>query len=595
MINSFIFIFSFGLCYIQMLLAYKVERKISFIQSIILCFITQVCLGAIGAQILSTIHIYINLISMSIIYIVISLILFVFSIRKRKIQKFLFDRIEIFCFFTICVGVGIVFLLVFTPNILLAYQNSDPAVHLYSALDVLKNGKISTMYFASLYNALFIEVFQPFVLSINTYKLFILADTLANLFNVLMFFCVALNICKMRFVKGCLPVICFLYYMGWPFFNYAIGGFVYFGWGITLIAYVLCLLIFLDKCSEKKQQILLWGLVLVGCFCTLICYMLFVPTLAVIVLYALKTTIKKNEIKIDKFKRGFGIAGIAVIGSVSFIIAFYGFFRGNLDYLLQALQTDGWIHNELYKDFILLVPILVYMLSVRVRERNVNLIYVALIIVVMYIGATFIVCLLGVMSAYYYYKEYFVLWFISWLIVVDAIETLLKRNRIGVCIYSGIILLFSAIALLGIDSNVILRSRNLIPNNLMSGENPAILPLYGRTYLFLSQDREEEYLDKSAFIDVCEYLNENENNKRTVIITSSNYMGIWFIPFTGGERIWVDTRLDLKQALEEVKQMDANTVVIHQNTEVYRENKDLLQGNEPFYDNGYYGVYILKE
>ena len=88
MINSFVFILSFGMCYVQILLAYKVERKSSFIQSIILCFMTQVCLGAIGAQILSVLHIYINLVSMSIIYIIIGLGMFVFSIRKRKIQIF---------------------------------------------------------------------------------------------------------------------------------------------------------------------------------------------------------------------------------------------------------------------------------------------------------------------------------------------------------------------------------------------------------------------------------------------------------------------------------------------------------------------------
>ena len=595
MINSFIFILSFGFCYTQMLLAYKVERKISFIKSVILCFITQVCFGALGAQILSAIHIHINMISMSIIYIITGLVVFGFSIRKKKIQKFLFGRVEILSFFIICIGVGIVFLLVFTPNILLAYQNSDPAAHFEYAMEVVRTGKLSTMYFASLYNALFIEIGQPFVATVNLYKLFILADTAANLLNVLMFYCVADKICESRFAKLCLPFLSLLYFMGWPFFNYAIGGFVYFGWGVTIIIYVIYILIELEEYTEKRYQIILWILIVIGCFCTLICYMLFVPTVSMIVLYSFIKTIKNQRVRIDKRKIAIAIVGILIMGAIAFLIAFYGFFGGDLKLLLHDLQVDGWIQNEPYKDFIYLFPVVIFMSINSHKSKKKRILYVAIAIVSGYIAVTFIGCLCGIISSYYYYKEYYVLWFLSWLSCVDGIDYMYQKDKVLLYTYMGVAVLVSTITLLGIDTNSVLRERNLVPDKVMGGENPAALSIYGRANLFITQNREDELKDKEAFLDMCQYLSPNDNEDVPIMITSSNYMGKWFEAVTEGQRIWVYTREDFAQALDEIQQKKITRIVIHQNTENYRENVDLINTLECVYDNGYYGVYKVLD
>lgn len=593
MINSFVFILSFGMCYVQILLAYKVERKSSFIQSIILCFMTQVCLGAIGAQILSVLHIYINLVSMSIIYIIIGLGMFVFSIRKRKIQKFLFDRVEILSFFIICIGVGIVFLRVFTPDILLAYQNSDPAAHFEYAMKVVRTGRLSTMYFASLYNALIIEIGQPFVATINCYKLFILADTTANLLNAFMFYCVAEKICESRFAKLCLPFLTLLYFMGWPFFNYAIGGFVYFGWGVTIIMYVIYMLIELEESAEKRHRIILWALIVIGCFCTLICYMLFVPTLGVIVLCSFIRTVKAKGIRTDKRKIVIAIVGILTMVGITFLVAFYGFFGGDFKLLLHDLQVDGWIQNEPYKDFIYLLPVVIFMSINSHKSRKKHILYVAIAIVCGYITVTFIGCLCGIISSYYYYKEYYVLWFLSWLSCADGIDYMYRKDKVLLYVYMGVAVLISTITLLGIDTNSVLRERNLIPDKVMGGENPAALSIYGRANLFITQNREDELKDKEAFFDMCQYLNTNDNEDVPIMITSSNYMGKWFTAVTEGQRIWVYTREDFARAIDEIQKKKITRIIIHQNTENYRENVDLINTLECIYDNGYYGVYMI--
>lgn len=594
MIYSLLFVLSFTFSYINIIVLYKFDGKISLVHSMVLSYITQICLGAIGAQILSFCSIYVGRASMSIIYLIIGIVLALCNIKNRKAQRYTINRMEIYSVVVILIGFISVFLMVFTHNIVLAYQNSDPAVHFMMAKEVVEKGKLSAMYFASLYNALFIEIGQPFIAEINSYKLFIIADSSANLLNVLMFYCMADKLCKSKSSKKCLPIIALLYFMGWPFFNYAIGGFVYFGWGITLISYVLYLLFILNECTKRSQQITAWVLIFSGCFCTVVCYMLFVPTLTVIVLYGIVTFLKKSGVKISKRQLLCGILILVIMGVIAFAIAFYGFFGGSMQQIFYSLQLDGWIQNEPYKDFLFLFPVAIYMTIIRYKNKKSNILYFAFVTVIIYISITMVCSIMGKISAYYFYKEYYVLWLICWLICVDAMEHIFAKDKILVYAYTGVAVTVAAINLFGGDTNTILRERGLVPDEVVGGQNPAALSIYGRAHIFIAQDREEDINDKTAFIDMSQFLRTNYESKISILFTSSSYMGKWFKPFVGGERIWINTREKFEEALKNVQNGQIDLVVIHQNTEIYRENRDLMNEFESIYDNGYYGIYKIS-
>ena len=111
----------------------------------------------------------------------------------------------------------VVFIKTFTLEVANVYRNSDPGVHYGMALNVLKTGETTTMYFAPVYNALVMAIFQPFLAEINLYKAFILADSFANLLNLVVFWVLGISFCKSRFMKIILPVIGIFYFSGWPF------------------------------------------------------------------------------------------------------------------------------------------------------------------------------------------------------------------------------------------------------------------------------------------------------------------------------------------------------------------------------------------
>ena len=407
MVKSLFFVFAVVFLLSNMILVYKVPYRISFVKCAVVCFITEICFGALIAQCCSIVNIFIDLYSVGIGYLFIGVVLFVYNLRNRKIQQLYLNRIDMYSVITICVWFGIIFLKVFTPEILLTYRNVDPANHYIWAMNVVNEGTISTMFFAELYNGLFIEILQPILTEISLYKAFILADTFANLLNVFMFYCVGSHFCKKMFSKKILPFICLGYFLGWPFYNYAIGGFVYFGWGVTLFAYIVYLIIQLKYTKDEKQSFIVWLLIIIGCYCVLVCYIYFVPIIGMIVLCELFRTIRKNGIQLDWKVKGSIAIFILCAGAIAFCVVYFGFFEGDVLYVFNALKAHGGIQNELYKDFVFLMPIVIYMFWQRFKNQELDTIYNVIGIILFWIFVTFVLCLNEFISPYYYYKSYY--------------------------------------------------------------------------------------------------------------------------------------------------------------------------------------------
>ena len=572
---------------------YKVPERLSLLKSIVICFITELCFGAVIAEVYSLLGISICLMNMGIAYLVMGSVIWLIIVRQRKIQPLGLGKTDVYSFLVIGIGFLIIFLSVFTPRIFNVYINSDPASHYAHALSVLDTGKISSMYFAELYNGLVLEIFQSFIVRLNLYKAFIIADSCANLINIFMFYTLASTICKSRIGKLVTPFLSLLYFLGWPFFSYALGGFVYYGWGVTLFAYVVFLLMQLYESTNKRNQITLFLLIICGCYSTLVCYMLFVPILAFIVLIGFILVGKKNNIVISKKLKLGIIVGIILGAVIIFEICFLGFFGGDLTYVFSALKTDGWIHKELYRDFVVLMPAVLYMGWYYYKNKKVNFVSISANVSLLYILITFFFCLCGVLSAYYYYKPYYLLWFFAWLMCLEAMEHFMERDKAIVFIY-GITMIFPMLMTLsGIDAK--LAEQGIVYDESGNRHYPSLMPILDRNEYFLSNE-ERNLEDRNALLEVCDYINSqfSEEDKVT-LITSDGCVENWYPNFTGKESISAMSGEDMQKVLAEYKEEGGKYIVIHKNTRVYQENEFILENfGDMYFDNGYYGVYMLK-
>lgn len=586
------FIFSFLLFLSGMIFIYKVPEKVSLFRSMVICYITELCFGAVAVGIYLLIGIPIGLRSLGIAYFIMGTSVWVIIICQKKFQKVKILCVDIVSALIIMLWFLLIFLKLFSPSIINIYTNSDPAVHFKNAARVLNTGKASAMYFAEVYNAVIMGLLEPFLIRVTLYKAFILADSFANLINVFMFYCLITTFIKSRFAKMIVPFLSFLYFAGWPFFSYVIGGFVYFGWGVTLFAYVVYLLIKLYDSGDRIHQIILLGLVLAGCFSVLVCYLLFEVILAGVVLVSLAYVARKNGFVISKknaMKIGITILLLA-IGIFSF--CFWGFFWGDWKYVLSALQTNGGIAKELYQDFVFLMPGVFYMGWKYIKNKEVNIVFVSVSVILIYIAFTFIMCLSGIMSSYYYYKSYYLLWFFTWIMNIAFIECLFEKDKAMLFSYGGAIMLAIFITMSGVDTQ--LARKGIVVDEVSFRWYPSPFPIWDRMEIFIWQ--ESYFLDNDALVDVSQYVNVaiSETEEVPLLIESDLYWADrWYYNYTGNQCIYITSDEQYAEMIQECKDKGYQHILVYQNSERYRRNKELLNDCENVYSNGYYSVYTL--
>lgn len=580
---SLFFVVSF-VCFLSgLVLVYKVPEGVSLFRSVIICIITELCFGAVVVGIYSLVGVPIHLISLSIAYLIMGAAVWGIILYQRKVQRLEILKVDVYSMIIIILWFLGIFIIVFSPSILLVYINSDPAVHYKNALNVLNTGRVSAMYFAETYNGIVMGLLSPFLTKYSLYKAFILADSFANLLNVFMFYCLVSPFVKSRFTKMLVPFLCFLYFAGWPFQSYVSGGFVYFVWGVTLFSYVVYMMIKLYESKERRIQLVLLGLVLLGCFSVLVCYLLFITILAPLVLISLMCIAKKKNIVVySKYKIRIVITILLMAFGV-FSFCFWGYFHGDMARVFETLRIDGGIHKELYQDFLFLLPAVFYMGWNYIKNKENNIIFISVSVTLVYIIFSFVICLCGIMSPYYYFKSYYLLWVFVWIMNILFVEYWIERDKMILFSYGGMLIFAGLMALSGVGSA--LEKKGVATYS-------SAVPIWDAMQLFIAQ---EHYMaDKDALRDLSKYIDETFPEEVNIPMLGDTYfLNIWYNSFTDNDSIYITSGEVLAESIEECKEMGYQYVVVYQNTERYWDNRELLNGYESVYNNGYYGIYML--
>lgn len=177
MMNSILFMLSFLFLLVGLLLYPRSQKKLGFVQEAVMNFLVVMCYGAVGAGLISNLKLPVNLISMSLLYLILAIVIWSIIICKKNVQKLTISKIEVISILILSIIFLLIELKVFSLELRAAYDyNTDAGNHLVEALQVVRRQKVSGIYFAALYNGLTIELLQPFLEEIQYYKGFVLAD-----------------------------------------------------------------------------------------------------------------------------------------------------------------------------------------------------------------------------------------------------------------------------------------------------------------------------------------------------------------------------------------------------------------------------------
>lgn len=442
MLNSILYILSV-ICLIWCFLKLKKQDKeLNLVKWIIISLILLFCFNSILVFILSYIKIKSNLLTLSIIYLSFSIILYFKYIYKKSVQKYFVDKKDIIVALVLFIVTILIAFIRFGFPFSIVYQTMDPGVHFQSAHSFYKESillnfaqdntifNFETWRFASYTNlGLIFKFVSPFILESNFYNIYILYD-LFTFFLTGMLFYYVINYSKKSKILYLVITIFFL--AGYPLNNLLIG-FFYVG-HVSLIIMTILLLI-----NELKDDNCLLYLLIVLNLGLTFTYYLFLPFVFLAeFVYFIKT---KKIIKKYFFMFGMPL----IFGFLYFVLP--TFTNNNMN-LINQTKIDGYFYNDVIGNVILFFPIICYYIYSKFKEKKFDIDSLMLVFLTVFMIVLTILMILGVILPYYVSKYYYILWILCFVIFSKTYNTYYSTNKLIFNIYfvfMGVIILFSTL------------------------------------------------------------------------------------------------------------------------------------------------------
>lgn len=428
---SIFYTISTAMLCVGFLLLKKSEDKLHIAVWIPVTMIGLMGYQTIMAGLIGFIKIPVNIISMGIINLIPGVMLWIAIFKTKEYQRYKIQIVDIAMWIILVASLVIFARIRYGENLTLAYNALDAAAHFTSALDVMRNESIYSMYFASLHNALLIETLGPIFTVTTYYKIFVLGDVMFLLLGGVAFWGLIRKYCEDRFLMLAGIFTTVIYLFAYPL-NSTLFGFSYLGLALTVIAYIITVtdLYLEDNISEK----LAIALMSFGCVSIFQSYMLFMPVVFFAILFSvlIKQHKDKKIISLDTIVKGLGI--FLVPTAIGLWYAFGGIFGGASKEsgvtVSSQIALEGGIYGDLFSNFILLIPLAVFGWWMLVKNKKNVLIKILLPLSVLFVAAMLVMALDRRVSAYYYYKNYYMLWVLAVYVAFLGVYYMEKQTRL---------------------------------------------------------------------------------------------------------------------------------------------------------------------
>lgn len=390
------------------------------------------CFHVLAGGIINLIRLPVNIVSVGFADIALGVFFWQNILRKKEKQIYEWKK-EQFLFLGLLGAATAAFAIFrYGTGLELNYYTIDPAAHLRDAMDVVNKQQVQNMFYAALNNALLIELLAPLAVVSEYYKFFLLAEVLNLFLSGAMFYALIQRWCQNRFTKAAAFIAAFLYTAGYPL-NNALFGFTYLGMGVTIIA---CLLLLTDSFIEEKLNpgINIF-LMMAGCLGIFESYMLFMPVVYFAVFFCIAGKRYKQK-RLFTVKTVTDYLAIFLLPCIlGLYYGFFGVFSGDVT-VGSAISAEGAIYRDLYSNFLALAPFAMIAVYQMVKKKIYQTLNIMLPMMMVFMAGMFAAGIKGKVSSYYYYKNYYVLWLLVFLMAFIGISYLSEYAReVVVCCF----------------------------------------------------------------------------------------------------------------------------------------------------------------
>lgn len=428
---SIIYMISSLLIFALLLLIKKSENKLEIVKTIIITIITKIAYNAFICYILNLINVPITLFSLSIINFIIATILVLFIIKNKEIQKYEISKSTLVVSMLFIIITTIILCLNFDNLTKIHYVSMDAREHYKAAREfsentqlsnkAIENNTVAKTFMPVEYTNIGIafKILKPYVGTVQLYKAYILFEALVYLLTSLCFYFVIEGHItnKRKNTSIIIALFSIVYMLGYPL-NGWICGFHYLVLGILFIEAITYMLTCSNKIKYAYKIILLF---LIN-FGLILSYALFCPFvyLAEFICFIYKGVKEKNKTQtILNIIAALIIPGIIGLSYLILPVA---------QDVSHYIAKDGWLYKNLWSNFILFIPFSVYEIYKSIKKKEFNFEIILFFILIIYMLVLFIGTNLNKVSEYYFYKTYYILWF---LLICLNIKGMLDYEKIS--------------------------------------------------------------------------------------------------------------------------------------------------------------------
>ena len=481
----------------------------------------------------------------------------------------------------------------------LIYIDIDSARYLKLAMEIRRTKSVSGEFLSPLIVSLFIQWIEPFVRPVSLYKGMILAHICIQVISACMFWCLAHKLNGGRYPEILTVALTILYVGGFQMYILTYGTFFHLEDGILILMFLIYHLLELQQHTEPVGMgVVAFALGILG---LLICYPFFIAIAGVLFLPEIVIWIKKHAKKFN-VKGKVGILALAcVIGGIG------GYFMrqrsASLAGILDNLKTEGVTYREPYADFLFFIPIFIAYTIFLYKNRKETestksyTIWRMNVVAFLFMLVWFGLYAKGYLSTYYYYRNYYVMWLLAWLMVAHAIG-ILKESQQAVMLASYGVLY--AIAVITSVSGINSRLEQVNSSMFFDGKADRVFcPLYEFTANEL-KNRAEPAVSPEMF-ELYDFVIEELGQEDVPMLTSyySVMRSAWYHAITDIDHSNATCDLRKETVYEMLEKLDSYKIkyVIYQKNDKQwqKYQNNVLSGFEVIKENDEGAILALTD
>lgn len=578
----------------------KTEDKQLLVTWIPLSVIIMQFILAFVAGTIQLVHIPVNTLSLGIVNILLGAFLWYRIIKKREVQKYSFNAYDVIFVLLLIAAVLYVCNIRYGLKTLdWSYRTVDPSARYRESMEYIRDQRVRHMYFAQLINGALIQMVMPWLKFDYLYKAYVLGDILQLLISSIMFYGTARRWTKDHFGHIVAGAASFFFIFGYPL-NSTIWGFTYLGMSLYVI---MALMIFADMFAHDEMTC--YGdsigrkhpisegtliniiLLMIGCNAIFQCYVLFMPVTYLSIGFALllKQFHKKNLISLETLFIGLGIFLLPVI---------YGFIYTYMDVFVtdesvdnltvgSAFAAEGAIYRDLYSNFLFFVPVALLGIILMIKKKeNHFLSWFTPMFTAMTLVMFAISYINRKVSTYYYYKNYFVLWLLTFLLIVYALTHTSLHAKLMTCFYMLSWTFVAIMVMGGIETRIQDNSENYIVDNKSMFYNDLLVYNWNTIH---SPHYSQERMELIHYVyDTLQSGSATEGQIPLVASQEDSYLyesmtGQWLVDF----EYWKQND-EQKTFIKNIK-ADCDYICVYTDSEVYANHQEYFDSLQRIYQN----------